>query len=208
MWYTYSAKKSQATKFQNTKKNESSRKIKTTLNGEEMEIKVTAIAKDGACMFTSLAHQLFYHKNGTDELKHASDELREKVVAYIQDNMEIFTRSLDSRIFEDHGKYPDDMVKARSDLINRLKIRSTWGDYESLYATALMYKVNIIVFTENGSCHPIGGFNLNNTRCALIAYRDANHYDSITNMPINAINQTSLLISRILDNQTKTNVQL
>lgn len=76
-----------------------------------------------------------------------------------------------------------------------------WGGFESLKAISSVFKINIMIFCENGHYYFADRFNEDYNKSVFIAFRDAsgktqtdtnrNHYDSVSNIDINVLSECS-----------------
>lgn len=164
----------------------------------EASLRVVKITKDGNCLFSAFAHQMFYMPVNSVEHKKLTREFRSEVIKYLQKNME----KLDiNHVFRFDCDFPD-----TDSFLSQLKKNGFWGGIESLEALSAIYETNVIIFNENGDFFLTPPFNLKFTRVVLLAYRcgpngERNHYDSICQ-----VKQTDLYscASRLLSSYEKS----
>lgn len=179
--------------------------MKIKLYGSDFRtVKVLVTPRDGNCLFTSLAHQLFGLKISSKEMKAARNELRANVVKYIQSNYELFEHEIKGRVldnFEDKDPNCDDwdvsidVEKEKIFFINQLLPQDKyWGGSETLKAVSDLHEVNIIIFNEGDICHIMNSFGKSYGKTIGVAFRlvqqesvQRNHYDSVVDMASNDI---------------------
>lgn len=180
-------------------------------------VNVSVIKDDGNCMFGALAHQLFYSKLNSKDHKKLTAELRKNVVKHIKENFDVFAHDIKGRVFEMHEKV-EDIERECNFFVNFcLSKVGFWGGMESLKAISSVYKINILIFNENGDYYFAPPFNLNHDRTVCIAFRNAakpkanennerNHYDSVVEIDPEIISECSLqIIEKIFKNSCNTN---
>lgn len=166
--------------------------------GDETTIKVVNAPGDGNCLFKSLAHQLHRHKMDSTESRTATAQLRARVVAYIQQNVEPFTHELKGRIYDIKEKQRMDGNHSDSEsfdmereiqffLYQLLPRNGYWGGSETLKAVSILYKVNVILFYEDDSFSIVAEEDAEHAKTIAVAYRfgesnSRNHYDSVTDI--------------------------
>lgn len=166
-------------------------------------LSVISTEANGNCLFSAIAHQLWPNGISSSQHKRNTKRLRATVVEHIlkPENFEKYESILEERI-EQIGAIEKDtkmfvrLVLARS---------GQWGGLETIKAVSNEYKVNVVVFKENGMCNMIQGLNNKQyTRTIMIAYRlgiDAtgesvyNHYDSVTDMNSQSMLKAAELIT-------------
>lgn len=157
------------------------------IDGQNHNVNITEMKKDGNCMFGTIVHQLRFVKCNTTQHDNLTAELRSEVVQYIEANLEQFKRVIQLRIGCGNDVIDDECVK----FLNGLKGDSgpvLWGGMETVYAVMNMYRVNIIIFNEEGPFYCGNGFKKEFQRTIFMAYRIGyvkdnkniyDHYDSI-----------------------------
>lgn len=184
---------------------------------KNFSLDVVKILKDGNCLFSAVAHQLFRQEVNSDAHQKSAIKLRMDVVKFIKNNYERFKYELQGHIYElkdrkDGGKYYGihemDIDSACVHFINNwLNLPECWGGPESIKAIVHLFDVNIIIFYEHESCYLIDNAEKENDRVIVIAYRLAdsskndnfrNHYDSVCNISSNDIYATTKIISKKL----------
>lgn len=185
--------------------NEEEHTMISQLSGSEnYEIKIVEAAGDGNCLFTSLAHQLFYHNMKSNAMKKASKKLRADVVAHIEKNMDAFQHELKGRVYEiienrknssdysDSDSYSYDMDAETKHFMKELSANGYYGGSETLKAVSNLYDVNIIIFNEEEKCHIVSKFGMTHEKTIGVAYRlnglgGRDHYDSVTDIKSDSI---------------------
>lgn len=175
-------------------------------------LKIVAIAKDGNCLFSSLAHQLFGHKIKSSEHKEATKKLRKDVVDHIIANYSSFQLDLRTRVYEtvDQAAIKDMNTECLFILNHCLTKSGFWGGSETMKAVHELYHVNILIFNENGICHFFNQWNDSNDRTVILAYRLAhtkkneaadshNHYDSVCDMSSEEMYNSTLFLFNTLN---------
>lgn len=166
--------------------NEKVESMDLSVDGDTTEIQVIPINKNGNCLFATIMHQIHGKKNGSDEHKVLTEKLRKQVVLYIKDHLSEFTFAIKSRINYEGDKVEEACLKF---LDEDLASNGFFGGMETFVAVSKIYKVNMLVFNENGPFYFVGGFNREFDRTIFLAYRTGgidednkviyNHYDSI-----------------------------
>lgn len=141
-------------------------------------VQVIEIAKDGNCLFSAFAHQLFCIKvNSSDHIKH-SKEMRRRAVEFITDNLCDFRHDIIGRT--------NDQKNVES-FVMQLQNDGFWGGLESLRAGSIIFKANIIIFNDIGDVYstfslksPFSEIVLLSYRCAETGGSERNHYESVT----------------------------
>lgn len=141
---------------------------KATMNCEQMTkmrcistegviiaVDVVATAKNGDCLFSAIAHQLFGNAIDSKEHNKATSELRTSVSKYIRDHYDDFIFELRGHVYElqeiDGGKsYGLDKFTNIDDacrhlVTNFLPKQSFWGGGETLKAITYIHKVKIFI---------------------------------------------------------------
>lgn len=186
-------------------------------------IKVAKMKPDGNCLFSALTHQLFYLKVDSKEHQTATMDIRQKSAVYIKENFSLFAHAIKGRVLEHNNNALDvDVNTASSLLVNQLLPKSGyWGGFESMKAISLLYKINILIFSEDGDFYFANGFNADHERSVFLAFRDANkletkaknsnnakkkknsspknHYDSVVDIDTNLISECSKCCAEILE---------
>lgn len=157
---------------------------------------------NGNCLFSALAHQLFGDPIESNEHLKKTNNLRAAVVAHIliPEYFPMFQHELEDRVFEiikkkksEIGDLVEECKKYVSDFLSN---SGHWGGLETIKAVSNMYKTNVAVFNEQGSCYIIKSNDTTFTKTLMIAYRCYenefgvkvyNHYDSITDMESDSI---------------------
>lgn len=167
------------------------------LDGGSATVEVIKTVPNGECLFSALAHQLFYHDVTSEEHLQCTKKLRHDVCEHITSNFETFKHELQGRVYEKASKNIGDMdIECRA-ILNDLKHQQCWGGSETLKCVSQLYKVNIAIFTESGDCYAGNGIDSDFDQTLLLCYRlDAgsadhqinyNHYDSIYDMDLNTV---------------------
>lgn len=166
--------------------------------------------KDGNCLFSSLAHQLFGKEINSAAHETATNNLRASVVKHIQQNYDDFYYEIRGHVYdlkdsdENHEIHKFDKIEDACEylLTEYLTQPGNWGGAETLKAIASMHNVNIIVFNENGPVHAII-CEQQNERCLIVVFRlkhgekiIRNHYDSACNMSADCIYKTAKVITQ------------
>lgn len=161
------------------------------LNDRKATVKVTKIIGDGNCLFSAIAHQLYYLNVNSLEHENAHKKLRYDVVAHIRSNFSSFEHQIKDRIFELKDMHEiDDINKECQFFLQFCLARDRyWGGAETIKAVCEICKVNIVVYNESGPCTLYANGNELYDRTIIIAYRLAtssqkfltvrNHYDSV-----------------------------
>lgn len=72
-----------------------------------------------------------------------------------------------------------------------------WGGSETLLSISELFIANIVVFDENGPYSFATGFNEERRRVLFLAYRNANHYDSICYLDNYVINSCTNNLAKV-----------
>lgn len=182
------------------------------INGEKQEqmeyqlknespkyLSVIPTARDGNCLFSALAHQLWKNKINRNQTKNEHEkmikDLRSTVVEHIlqPDNFPLYERFLHDRVSELKNIKDAETISDKCKLFVRqnLSREGSWGGMETIRAVSVLHRVNVLVINEFGTSYLIKGTAEKYDRTILIAYRmsydDAgeccyNHYDSISDM--------------------------
>lgn len=155
---------------------------------------------DGNCLFSALAHQLFGNAISSKKHEDETKKLRSAVVNHIllPENFSLFEFALQERVKEikNEDSITDFTTECKLYVRHVLSRSGKFGGLESIKAVSDMYKVNVLVFDGNDSCHIIRGSAKNYNRTILIAYRLTNnatgeknrmHYDSISDIDSKSI---------------------
>lgn len=165
--------------------------------------KVARIRPNGACVFGTIAHQMIGQKINSDEHVNATKQIRKDVVHYISSHFSSFAKELKDRVYaEINPNAIKDMDKECKTILNDyLPLDHYWGGAETLKAVREMYKVNVLVLNERGTCHFFNHFNEEYNRTLLLAFRlqditateidvdSYNHYDSVYDISSDTIPQ-------------------
>lgn len=179
-------------------------------------IGVTKIKTDGNCLFSALAHQLYYVKVNSKEHQNATKEVRQKSSTFIKENYNSFANAIKGRIFDRLSKNEENAVKLKTGEIkidqecsiflnHCLPKQGFWGGFESLKAISQIYEINILVFSENSGYYFADRFNAGYDRSVFIAFRNVNelgenqaaadmeknHYDSVVDVCPELISECS-----------------
>lgn len=172
-------------------------------------IHVTAIKKDGNCLFSALAHQIFHVKLNSSEHEKATMDLRQESVNYIKGNFNEFAHDIRGRVLD---KMPssEDIEKECTFFVNQCLPRAgCWGGFESIKAISKMYKINILIFSENGAYYFANRFDAGYNASVCLAFRDANrvkkktagtvknHYDSVVDIDTHTLSECSEFCAEI-----------
>lgn len=151
------------------------------------ESQIALIEKNGNCLFTAIAHQIFGAQLKSDELDYQSKEPRADVVAFIKANMSLFKWYMLGSIY---AKNPTEEIKDQNKACERYLLKLSkdryWAGMEAVRAISMIRNVNILVINEKGdSAYPCG-FQNNCNQTIIIAYKFAvgseekrDHYDSV-----------------------------
>lgn len=179
-------------------------------------IGVTKMKTDGNCLFSALAHQLYCVKLNSEEHQNATKEVRQNSSTFIRENYALFANAIKGRIFDRLSKNKENIVKLKtgeikidqecSIFVNHcLPKQGFWGGFESLKAISQIYKINILVFSENSGYYFADRFNAGYDRSVFIAFRNVNelaenraaadteknHYDSVVDVCSELISECS-----------------
>lgn len=185
---------------------ESQKKMEFILNGDSFHLFVVETEDDGNCLFSALAHQLWQHEITSKQHEKMKKNLRSTVVEHIL-KPENYIFALEERLREKKN------IEGNDDLISECKLYvrhclsrdRQWGGLESIKAVSCVYRVNVVVFNENGACYMIKRSGDEYNRTIAIAYRlrctgDGEyklcHYDSISEMDSNSIYSASEFITK------------
>lgn len=168
-------------------------------------LEICSIQPDGDCLYASITHQLFQIEINSMRHKQLTAELKKKVLEHIKNNISAFELHLKSRVTE--YKEENEIVNLNEEyqyfLDCRLSNRLSWGGSETIKAVTELYKVNILVVDENGSCSLGNHYNCNYSseynRSIILLYKDLmssnvsknipNHYDTVVGISDSAIEQ-------------------
>lgn len=183
---------------------------------EEMEfqlnvrrtINVVRMNGDGACMFSALAHQIFFHKVNSKQHQEEAKKLRRDVVKHIENHFDQFEHIIITRLQDDEEKYSQlkgDTWEQKSRNFTKYKLSkfNCWGGTESLKAISEMYSVNILIFNEDDVCWFPFEFDSEFERVVALAYRfsdkengERNHYDSISEVGKRILYECASVLAR------------
>lgn len=195
---------------------ETTAKCHVKVEGLVENISFCEVAPDGNCLFSAMAHQLYFDKIGNHEHKRASNDLRKKAVQYMKDNLFSFVHEIKGRIYERNEKI-ENVEEQCNSFLNDLSDGNRWGGSESLRAVAVMFQVNIIIFAEDGECYFATNFNPEFNRSIMLAYRcnsysdenigdlKRNHYDSVAGLEENSIQDFVKILMKT--NQISSNLE-
>lgn len=172
--------------------------------------KVASIAPNGACIFGAIAHQLSGRKINGDHHVEATKQIRKDVVDYISGHYSSFQKELRERVYaEINPKSIEDIDKeCKTFLYQHLPLDNYWGGAETLKAVREIFKVNVLVLNERGTCHFFNYFNEEYKRTLILAYRlrdklavqididSYDHYDSVYDIPSDGILQIIELFNK------------
>lgn len=151
-------------------------------------ISVVQTSRDGDCMFSALAHQIWKNPIKSDEHKNKTKELRATIVEHIL-NPEHF--HLYEEIIIDRLNKQTKIPTSECKLFIRIGLaKDQWEGLETLKAVSNEFKVNVAIVNEYGACNMVTGDNYQHT--LLIAYRlnDSSvydHYDSVSDIDSESI---------------------
>lgn len=168
---------------------ETERSMEFHLNDTQYELDILKVSPDGSCLFRTAAHQLFGERlNGAKQSK-KTVEMRNDVVAFINNNYDKFDFELTGRMYEEFGKDVKNIPEKYKHFVKETLLKkSTWGGSESIKAISLMHSVNILVINEYEDCYYVNGFDEKLPATIFLAYRlvaNSNekskrvHYDSV-----------------------------
>lgn len=178
--------------------NEEKGNIKIQIGNGQRFIQVAKVPRDGSCLFSAMAHQLFHDTLSPAPGEHSerADELRAQVVAHIKANFEQYKHALKGRIFDEESSEEESSKKSTKKSIKKVTKKSRrkrteiemdlvcekflnkdltekkcWGGYESLMALRELYNVNIVIFREMDSFSFLEQFEATYDRTVCLAYR-------------------------------------
>lgn len=180
----------QSIKMKNTVSKYSEKKDKCVVNTGKIKLKkiyICQIDGDGDCAFSVMAHQLYHSKIRSDQHVRQTEILRRDAVEYIRAHLSEFQHDIKGRILE---TIPETLSTANFDdqcdkFLKNLAKQGFYGGKESIRAIAIMEKVNIVVFNENGPCYLVNRLNVEYDRTIFMAFRGKGrnenrcHYDSV-----------------------------
>lgn len=179
------------------------------LEGHSSHLFLVKTKSDGNCLFSALAHQLW--KNGIGSKKHEKivKGLRLTVVDHIldPDNFPRYAISLEERLAEKKNidEINDLTAECKQFVRCSLSCDGQWGGLETINAVSYLYRVNVVVFNEHGTCYMIKEGDDEYKITVVIAYRAAEmhngeytrcHYDSVTEIDSNSIFSASEFIAK------------
>lgn len=168
------------------------------------------IKKDGNCMFGALSHQIFCVKINSTEHQTATQDLRQKSAAYVKENYALFAHDITGRLLDQNPKNKDNDKDCMIFVNQVLPQPGCWGGTESLKAISIVYRINILVFCEDGDYYYATKFNADYERSVFIAFRDVNkrgrnpagvkrnHYDSVVAIDEGIISECSKRCAEVL----------
>lgn len=157
----------------------------------EETVKICNIKADGDCLFAAITHQLHYEKSGSSSHEKSTNTLKVETIEYIKKNIESFENYLKGRVLK--YKQISEIKNIHEEFLDFLNIRlpdqKSWGGTETMKAVSELYKVNIVVVNEDGSCKMGFRHKPSYDRSILLSFRQyasssaansmPNHYDSI-----------------------------
>lgn len=180
--------------------------------------KVAKISPNGACTFGSFVHQLTGCKANSDEHIQAAKQIRMNIVKHISNHYSSFQKELRDRVYaEINSKSIKDIDKECKIILNNfLPLDYYWGGAETLKAMRELYRCNILVLNERGTCHFFNHFNEKYNRTLILAFRlenktaskididSYNHYDSVCEISSDGILQ---IIEHLNERARKMNIE-
>ncbi|KNG76879.1 hypothetical protein PFMG_02972 [Plasmodium falciparum IGH-CR14] len=118
---------------------------------------IKSIRTDGNCLFRAVSDQLYNHEENYKEI-------RKKVVEHLLKNEELYKNFIEY----------DESYKS---YIERISLDGTWGGQLELQAVGEIYKVNILIYQENGCILEIKNHSDDN-KCIQLHYASREHYNS------------------------------
>lgn len=196
--------------------NEKTEEMGFELDGGTRTIKVAEIAQDGSCFFGSVAHQIYGCKLDSSEHQHKTAELRNKVVKHMQSNFDKYRYLLQGRVYECRGKVPKENLESECHIFLNacLSVPKTYAGSESFKAISEIEEVNIITFSENGTCYLAVDFVEDFKRTIFLAHRlsdkfastshnvSRNHYDSVVEIENEVLFKVSNFLNEIIKKKT------
>lgn len=166
------------------KNNEKKKYMVSKADARVINVCVINVMKDGNCLFSSLAHQLHCIKMHSIEHAQLTAKLRVDVVSHIMENLDDYKQALKSHLTSEC------IEKTEKEFVSvELPKNGVWGGTETLLAVQRIYKVNILVFDEQGPYYFATGYDAQYIQTLFVAYRfDSkgengnpiyNHYESI-----------------------------
>lgn len=165
---------------------------------DERHCTVQLIAKDGNCMFGSIAHQIFRYDARTVMHRALTRTIREMIVEHITLNLhnDEYVLMIKSRVQEEfpHMLDDDDMLTCMT-YLRALNQDGFWGASESLLAAATLFDCDIEIYRECGYRTLVTCEGNNATNLIRLVYRGPinawNHYDSFLDfVPLIALTST------------------
>lgn len=152
--------------------------MKYELNRALHQLKIMRIDKDGSCLFSSISQQLSCCKPNTDDHRELTDNLREKAIEYMGNNLDVVMHAIEGRILEDREAEGNKSTRVTENdclnfINNELSKIDCWGGVESMQAISIIHKVNILVFNESERFYFPLGFKTKFEKTVMIAYRFA-----------------------------------
>lgn len=99
-------------------------------------------------------------------------------------------------------------VSECKDFIDKyLSKQGYWGGGETLQAVSEIHKVNIVVIRNDGNIDFAVDFNNNFKQSITLAYRNNNHYDSVSDMSEATIHSFANLLAKKYDSSKNNNNQ-
>lgn len=189
---------------------ESQKKMEFIVNGHSSDLFVVETEDDGNCLFSAIAHQLWQREMTSKQHEKMRKNLRSTVVEHIlqPNNFPHYAFALEERFRENKKniEHQDDLTSECKLYVHHGLSRDRhWGGLESIKAVSCVYRVNVVVLNENGTCYMIKGTDDEYSRTIAIAYRlrctgDGEyalcHYDSVSEMDSNSIYSASEFITK------------
>lgn len=164
---------------------------------EMKSMKFCQVRGEGDCLFLSLSHQLYGHKIDSEEHNLNAVALRGQVVDHILIHLADFQHEIKGRLICDNGKQITNIENDCIDFVTKkLSKQGYFGGSESIKAISRIYKCNIIIVYDDGSCKCGYNFSSTNEKSIFIFHHDflshktkkqvvkesdnpGNHFDSI-----------------------------
>lgn len=177
--------------YSNLQNGDTEDRMNFTIKNMKKYLTVVKTYADGNCLFSAIAHQLT--PNPIKNKKHIANtaKLRSDVVKHIlePENFSNYQVAVQYEM-QQHDNFDDvidSTAKCKLWVQNVLSRSGRWGGLETIQAVSNMYRVNVVIFNENGACNMVKASNDEFDRTILLAYRLGandvhNHYDSVTDM--------------------------
>lgn len=163
--------------------------MKFTFNNDALLMKIFPMEQNGSCLYSAICNQWNSEYFQNPENMIDPEQLRAKVVDFIDKNYETFKHSLQSRVYEKlkSMKEISNMDYERKQVIKDISSCLNpsdpvhYGGCESLLAVSKMFNVNVLVIKESGE-HGFGvPFDSQNQRTLVLA-NSTLHYDSVVSI--------------------------